>query len=145
MHVLRIQSQDAYPLRDQLLAPKGRSDYSRFDGDMDDKTFHLGAFIDKTLVSIASFYFNKHQDISAPYQYQIRGLATLPEYTNKGIASTLIKTAYPIITQNQATVLWCSTRINSVGFFINLGFRPIGGPYEVAEVGQHQLMFKTLP
>lgn len=146
MQVLRIQAQDAYPLRESMLAPaRGlASDFAKFAGDMDDKTFHLGAFIDKTLVSVASFYFNKHPDISAPYQYQMRGLATLHEYMNKGIASTLVKTAYSIITQNQASVLWCLTRINSISFFINLGFRPIGGPMEIIDVGQHQLMYKVL-
>ncbi|MBF0298207.1 MAG: GNAT family N-acetyltransferase [Oligoflexia bacterium] len=147
MQVLRIHAQDAYPLREKLFTPKGgqsQVDLSKFNKDMDDKTFHLGAFIDQVLVSVASFYFSKHPDISSPYQYQIRGLATFPDYRNKGVASTLVKTAYPIITQNQASLLWCSSRIDSVSFFINLGFRPIGGPFEIIEVGQQQLMYKSL-
>ena len=46
----------------------------QFKGDDEDQTFHLGAFIDGQLVSVASMYFEKHPDIEEPYQYQLQGI-----------------------------------------------------------------------
>jgi len=64
LKVLRINAKDTHHIRKQVLREGYPVDTCKFDGDEDDQTFHLGAFSDGKLVSIASFYFEKHMGMS---------------------------------------------------------------------------------
>ena len=72
-----------------VLRPDGTQDDCHFPGDNDELTFHLGALIEKKLVSIASFYFEnspllpEHQN-----QFRLRGMATVDEYRSKDSAQS---------------------------------------------------------
>lgn len=111
-----------------------------FQGDNDELTFHLGAFVDKKLVSIASFYFERNDTFPEKYQYRLRGMATLPEYQGQGLSSALLRTAFPVIKQNQCTLLWCNAREKAIGFYEKVGFKPSGELFSIPQIGKHILM-----
>jgi GNAT superfamily N-acetyltransferase len=123
-----------------MLRPSGTLDDCVFQGDNDELTFHLGAFVDKKLVSVASFYFEKNEKFSEPYQYRLRGMATIPEHQGQGLSSALLRTAFPVIKQNQCNLLWCNAREKAMGFYEKLGFRPTGEPFSIPHIGKHILM-----
>ena len=100
--------------------------------------------IDKKLVSVASFYFDKHPEIQAPYQYRLRGMATLPENRGQGFSSALLRTAFPVILQNQCNLLWCNARESAIGFYLSVGLKPLGDIFNLDPIGPHQLMYKEL-
>lgn len=127
-----------------MLRPGGTLKDCEFKGDDDDLTFHLGAFIDKKLVSVASFYFEKHPEIPEPYQFRLRGMATLPEYQGQGLSSALLKTAFPMIKQNMCKVLWCNARVSAMGFYSKVGFSAISGEFDIPGIGPHVLMSITI-
>lgn len=144
MEVLRISASDTYRIRHQVLRPHGTLKDCEFKGDKDELTFHLGAFVDKKLVSVASFYFEKHPDIEGQYQFRLRGMATLPEHRAHGHSSALLKTAFPLIKQNFCQVLWCNARETAVGFYEKVGFKKHGEIFDVPGTGPHQLMSITI-
>lgn len=144
MEVLRISASDTYRIRHQVLRPTGTLKDCEFKGDKDELTFHLGAFVDKKLVSVASFYFEKHPNIEGQYQFRLRGMATLPEHRAHGHSSALLKTAFPLIKQNFCQVLWCNARVAAVGFYEKVGFNKHGEFFDVPETGPHQLMSITI-
>ncbi len=111
-----------------------------YPGDQDELTFHLGAFVDKKLVSVASFYFESNKNFSDEYQYRLRGMATLPDYQGQGHSSSLLKTAFPVIKQNQCTLLWCNARERAMGYYLKVGFKPTGDFFELPKIGSHILM-----
>lgn len=115
-----------------------------YPGDDDDLTFHLGGFVDNKLVSIASFYFQKNERIPDENQYQLRGMATLPDYQGQGISSQLLKTAFPIIKQNLVEVLWCNARKTAIGYYESMGFEKLGQEFEVDKIGTHVMMSKKI-
>ncbi len=123
-----------------MLRPHGTLEDCIFKGDTDELTFHLGAFVDKKLVSVASFYFENNSAFEAPYQYRLRGMATLPEYQGQGLSSALLRTAFPMIKQNQCSLLWCNARKVAQGFYQNVGFEVHGNEFEVPQIGPHYLM-----
>lgn len=123
-----------------MLRPNGTLDDCVFQGDNDEMTFHLGAFVDKKLVSVASFYFERNTHFRDPYQYRLRGMATLPEYQGQGLSSALLRTAFPVIKQNQCTLLWCNAREKAVGFYSKVGFTPSGESFSIPHIGKHILM-----
>jgi GNAT superfamily N-acetyltransferase len=123
-----------------MLRPNGTMDDCIFQGDNDELTFHLGAFVDKKLVSVASFYFEKNDRFTDPYQYRLRGMATLPEHQGQGLSSALLRTAFPVIKQNQCTLLWCNAREKAMGFYTKVGFHPEGVTFSIPHIGKHILM-----
>jgi predicted GNAT family N-acyltransferase len=144
MIVRRINAKDTYFLRQKILRPNANEDACHFEGDEDELTFHLGAFVDNKIVSIASFYFISHPDIKDEYQFRLRGMATLEEYRNKGFSSALLKTAFPHIKNNQCTVLWCNARLTAKGFYQKVGFETIGEEFEIEGIGPHIVMVKKV-
>lgn len=135
MEVRRISSQDTYRIR-QLFNP---SNY-QFRGDDDDQTFHLGAFEDKKLVGIASFYYNKNQYVPGEHHFEIRGTATSPNFQRQKKGTILVKTAITMIKQNLCDKVWVNADCDSIGFYQKLGFTPIGDVFHLDGAGSHLLM-----
>ena len=144
MKVLRINASDTYQIRNLVLRPGRPVEDCYFTHDDDEQTFHLGAFIDSQLVSVASFYFERNETLEDEYQYRLRGMATLPEHRGKGLSSSLLKTAFPIIKQNFCKLLWCNARSEAQGFYQKVGFEKVGEEFEIPTVGPHYMMFKTI-
>jgi GNAT superfamily N-acetyltransferase len=140
VQVLRIKAIDTHHIRHKMLRPNGTLDDCIFQGDNDELTFHLGAFVDKKLVSVASFYFEKNERFPDLYQYRLRGMATLTEYQGQGLSSALLRTAFPVIKQNQCTLLWCNAREKAMGFYKTVGFSEIGDFFSIPHIGKHILM-----
>lgn len=146
MKVLRISAQDTYPLRQQMLVPTHELKKAKFENDDDeDISFHLGAFSDSKLVSVASFFYERNPIFSDLHQYQLRGMATLPDYQGQGLSSELLSFAFPIIKQNFCTLLWCNARVSAIGFYEKVGFQKFNGEiFEIDEIGPHVLMYKNI-
>lgn len=140
VQVLRIKAIDTYPIRHKMLRPSGTLEDCVFHGDHDEMTFHLGAFVEKKLVSVASFYFERNEKFPDPYQYRLRGMATLPEFQGQGHSQNLLRTAFPVIKQNQCTLLWCNAREKAIGFYEKVGFEPTGELFPLPQIGKHILM-----
>jgi predicted GNAT family N-acyltransferase len=142
MDVKRISASDTYKIRQMLLRATGTVEDCHFKDDDKDQTFHLGAFEEGKLVSVASFYFENHLNHKDEfeYQYRLRGMATLPEVQGKGHSSSLLKTAFPIIAQNQCHFLWCNARTSAQGFYEKVGFQSSGKTFNIESIGPHILM-----
>jgi len=144
MNVKQIEAKDTYPIRSVVLRPGLPKETCHFAGDHDEHTFHLGAFEDNQLVSIASFYFVKNPQIQNNYQYQLRGMATLEQHRAQGLSSALLRTAFPIIKNNHVDLLWCNARKEAQGFYEKVGFKTISEEFQIEGVGPHFLMTKDI-
>lgn len=149
MQILTLQPQDTYLLRQTIPYLKGIQSPLEYPEDYDENTFHLGVVIEKKLITVASFYFNQHPDIDAPYQYQMRGLVTRADSYRKGYAKSILDSARSIIIKNQGTTLWCyiSPELHRVSALLALGFFPIGSIQNVTDLGvltPKQLLYKKL-
>lgn len=144
MNVKQIDAKDTYPIRSAVLRPGLPIETCYFDGDNDELTFHLGAYIDDSLASVASFYFNRNEDFEQEYQFQLRGMATLDKYRDQGLSSALLKTAFPLIKSNHVNLLWCNARIEAIGFYEKVGFTTFGEQFNIEGVGPHIVMKKEI-
>ena len=123
-----------------MLRPNGTLEDCIFQGDNDELTFHLGAFVEKKLVSVASFYFENNENFQDPNQFRLRGMATMAEHQGQGLSSALLRTAFPVIKQNQSTLLWCNAREKAMGFYSKVGFVASGEHFSIPNIGKHILM-----
>jgi predicted GNAT family N-acyltransferase len=146
MRVLRISAQDTYPIRQQVLVPTHNLQKAKFENDDDeDISFHLGAFTNSKLVSVASFFYERNPIFEDLHQYQLRGMATLPENQGQGLSSELLTTAFPIIKQNFCTLLWCNARESAIGYYEKVGFQKHNDEvFSIDDIGPHVLMYKHI-
>jgi predicted GNAT family N-acyltransferase len=146
MKVLRISAQDTYQIRQQVLVPSHELKKAKFENDDDeDVSFHLGAFKQSKLVSVASFFYERNPIFPDLHQYQLRGMATLPENQGQGLSSELLATAFPIIKQNFCTLLWCNARESATGFYEKAGFKKLNDEvFMIDDIGPHVLMSKQI-
>lgn len=144
MEVKQIEAKDTYNIRHEILRPEGSIEECKFDGDENEVTFHLGAYIDDELCSVASFYLDSHPDIKEEYQFRLRGMATVKAHQGKGLSRALLKTAFPLIKKNHVNTLWCNARTSAVGFYEKVGFEIISDEFDIPTIGPHFLMVKKL-
>ncbi|MEE4000564.1 GNAT family N-acetyltransferase [Tenacibaculum sp. FZY0031] len=137
--IKNISVQETYAIRLAVLRNNIDLPY-KFKEDELDNTFHLGAFYNNKLVGIASFVQNKIEVIKGS-QFQLRGMATLPEVRGMGAGRLLLETAKNILKTKKVAVLWCNARKEAVGFYKNLDFEIIGEEFEVEKVGPHFKMY----
>lgn len=144
MEVKQIDASDTREIRHKILRPNMPFEACNYPGDDDDGTFHLGAYVDNKLVSVASFYIDNHPDIKDEFQYRLRGMATLPDHRAQGYSLELLNTAIPIIEKNNIKTLWCNARKSAMGFYEKVGFKVLGNEFEIDGIGPHYLMVKEI-
>lgn len=144
MKVLRISAKDTLDIRHRMLRPGRPKEEAVFPGDEEEQTFHLGGFIDSKLCSVASFFFERNPEFDEPYQFRLRGMATLEDHQGQGLSSELLKMAFPIIQQNMCNLLWCNAREGAVGFYEKVGFEKVGEYFDIPTIGKHILMVKKI-
>ncbi|AYF44273.1 MULTISPECIES: GNAT family N-acetyltransferase [Halobacteriovorax] len=144
MIVKRIHLKDTYGIRKKVLGIENVESSYLFEGDTESGTFHLGAFIENNLVSVASFYFNRNSKFNIDNQYQLQGMATLEDFRKQGLSRELLNVAFPIIKQNFCNLVWCNARVEAAPFYQKLGFEISGDEFDVENIGKHILMYREI-
>lgn len=137
-----IPTEETYNLRKEVLRKNIDLPY-KFNGDLDESTFHLGAFKENKLVGIVSFMKSSNDNIQGT-QYQLRGMATLPEVRGEGFGNLLIEKGTEILQQKAIEFVWCNAREIALGFYQKNEFQIIGQSFDIEKVGVHYKMVREL-
>lgn len=140
--VKKISTEETYFLRLEVLR-KGIDLPHKFKEDFDVATFHLGVFEGEKLMSIGSFIKNELEALKGS-QYQLRGMATLPEGRGKGYGKLLLDEASEELKTMSIEKLWCNAREEAVKFYEKSGFQIFGEEFMVNKVGPHYKMCRSL-
>lgn len=143
--IREIGPNDTYPIRQQILRPGRPLEEVKFSGDTEKTTVHLGAFLEGELIGIATFVKNPHQDFKDQEQYQLRGMAVLPEIQKKQIGQRLLQWGETFLkTERKAELLWCNARKSAVEFYRKNNYRTHGDYFEIPNVCTHIVMYRRL-
>lgn len=140
--VKNIDGSETYVLRQKILRPSQTLADCKYPSDYETDSFHLGAFINDKLISIASFSKEIYPDLPTGIHYRLRGMATLPEFRNNHAGSSLIQKAEQILQERQANILWCNGRITVADYYKRLGFQEHGEIFEIEPIGLHKVLYK---
>ena len=135
-----ISAEETYEIRKKILR-KNIPLTEKTQGDFEENTFHLGAFMKGKLVSVATFVENENSFFQGN-QYRLRGMATDEDYQGKGMGRKLILKAEEILKERKADVLWFNARIVAVDFYMKLGYKIIGEEFDIQYIGGHFIMYK---
>lgn len=139
-----IDPEVTYELRHNILRPHQSMEDCKYSTDYDEGAFHVGAFYEGKLISIASFCVENHPDFSFEKQYRLRAMATFKEYRRMGAGRAVVSFAESIIRKKNVDLLWCKGRTTVKGYYEKLGFRTYGGVFDYPPIGPHIIMYKRL-
>ncbi|KEK23780.1 GNAT family N-acetyltransferase [Bacillus gaemokensis] len=142
--IKRIDASETYVLRQKILRPSQALDDCQYPFDYELHTFHLGAFLNNELISIASFSHETQANLQGSNHYRLRGMATVPSFRKQNAGSSLIHQAEITLKERQAEVLWCNARITVTDYYKRLGFHEHGEIFDIHPIGLHSLMYKAL-
>ncbi|WP_316804033.1 GNAT family N-acetyltransferase [Pedobacter nototheniae] len=134
-----IQSDEVLPLRSLVLRNGKPFSECIFEGDDQYDTFHLGFVVDDQVKSIASFMKNDFFEDQGS-GYQLRGMATHPDFGGKGYGAALILFAVDYLKEYQTDYLWCNARSSAASFYKKLGFSTDSPEFDIPGIGFHYEM-----
>lgn len=143
-YVKQIPSQKTFPVRQPVLRPGKPLESCVFDGDDDEATIHFGLYENGELAGVASLFKVKNVAFAEENQYQLRGMAVLANHQKKGFGEKLLKAAEDYAMSRNAGLLWFNAREIAVGFYERAGYQKKGGPFTIADIGPHFVMYKNL-
>lgn len=142
--IKEIQAEDTFPLRKRVLWPERSLDEVQYDTDFLEGSFHLGAFFDQQLISVASFLRESHPNFDDVYQYRLNGMVTLPDFQGEGAGSRLLVAGEKKLKGTFAQLLWCYARDPVSRYYTRFGLREYGEDFVSDLIGPHKLLYKKL-
>lgn len=142
--IRQIQPEMTYKLRHLVLRPNQSIEESMYESDFKQDTFHVGAFYNENLISVASFIVDRHVDFSIERQYRLRQMATLEDFRKLGAGREIVKHAEDLIKTQGINFIWCKGRTSVIGYYRKLGFMEYGEVFDYPPIGPHIIMFKHL-
>ncbi|MED3553651.1 GNAT family N-acetyltransferase [Cytobacillus praedii] len=144
IEIRKIEPEMTYSIRHCVLRPHQLMDECKYETDHGAGAFHVGAFYQRELISIASFCIEKNPDFSSEMQYRLRGMATLEEFRKLGAGKSLISFAGSLIKGQGFDLLWCNGRTSVQEYYSKLGFEVHGEVFDYPPIGPHIIMVKHL-
>lgn len=142
--IRKILAEETYPLRQKVLRPGRPLKECFFEGDLEKETFHLGYFDKDELLAVATYVARKNAFFDTPVQYQLRGMAVLPEHRGNKLGEKLLLKGEELIKKKEPeTLLWFNARERAVGFYKKYGYHTIGDPFMIPNVCMHIVMYKN--
>jgi ribosomal protein S18 acetylase RimI-like enzyme len=132
-------------VRQPVLRPGKPIETCIFEGDGLSTTTHLGLYVNNELAGIVSIFDTASKLFFLQgKQFQLRGMAVLPQYQKQGLGEKLVESAEKLIVEKEGNLIWFNARENAVGFYKKLGYEVKGDVFDIAGVGPHYIMYKAL-
>ncbi len=139
-----IEPEITYRIRQVVLRPNLTVEDCKYDIDKKSGTFHLGAFNEEILVSVASFSIENFTEFNNDKQCRLRGMATLKDFQRLGAGSLLINYGEQLLKQKDIKIIWCIGRTRVQQYYEKLGFKTYGEVFYYEPSGAHIIMYKEL-
>ncbi len=144
MKVEHIKTELTYPLRHLVLRQGYPIETCYFQGDDLKDTFHFALFIQNEIRCILSYYQAEHPSLKKTNSFQLRGMATHPDWQGKGLGREIIIQTLPMMKEKGAEFIWCNARVSAQGFYQKLSFQTFGEIFDIPTVGPHLVMYRSI-
>jgi GNAT superfamily N-acetyltransferase len=77
--------------------------------------------------------------------WRVRGMATAPGHRGRGYGAAVLRALVEHAARAGATAIWCTARMPARSLYERAGFRIVGEPYDVHDIGPHIRMELRTP
>lgn len=144
MEIKQITAEESRPLRHQILRPHQTLADCIYPGDEIPESFHMGAYIDKELVCIASFFPQKTERLPQSRQYRLRGMGTIEAYRGRSIGASVLAEGERIAKEKGYELIWCNARTSACPYYEKQGYLSFEHIFDIPGIGPHKVMYKNL-
>jgi len=144
VEVRRIEAAETRWLRHVILRPTIAPEDLVYPGDDDPLAGHFGAYIDGEQVGIASVYPQHEDGHRSIDRWRLRGMGVLPRLHRAGVGTAILQATFDHAKAHGATSYWCQARVVARAFYEHHGLAIRGELFEIAGVGPHWIMERTL-
>lgn len=127
MEIRSITTDEARPLRANILRPNRPFQDSCYTTDDDAETLHTGAFEQGELVCVATVFPEPLPGSTMTKAWRLRGMATRADMRRKGFGKAVLEKCINHIRERGGELLWCNARTDAIDFYRTLGFETLGG------------------
>ncbi|MDN3666304.1 GNAT family N-acetyltransferase [Algibacter miyuki] len=142
--VKQIPAEETHAVRHPVLRPGKPIETCVFDGDNLETTLHFGIFSNDDIIGVCSFLKKNNTKHSEVIQYQLRGMAVLNTHQGLGIGHKLLQASESILIKKGTQLIWCNAREVAVKFYNKNGYKTIGKPFNISDIGPHFVMYKRV-
>ena len=142
--IQEIDIKNVYPIRNLVLRRGKPIESCYFSNDEKETTVHFGLILDKKVIGVVSLFEQKSDLFVEINQFQMRGMAVLEEFQQKGYGKLLIKKAENYCLEKKGALIWFNARENAKNFYQKLDYTINGKPFDIENIGLHYIMFKKL-
>jgi GNAT superfamily N-acetyltransferase len=142
--IKEIDKKSTYPVRHLVLRKGKPIESCYFEDDEKDSTVHFGLIIDKKIVGVVSLFEQKNENFNENKQFQIRGMAVLDKYQQKGYGKLLIQKVETYCLELNIDLIWFNARENAKSFYQKMNYTTSGKPFLIENIGLHYIMIKKL-
>lgn len=142
--IQNIPSFLTFAVRQPVLREGKPIESCHFDGDDLETTSHFGLYIDENLIGVVSVFKIINPIFNTTNQFQIRGMAILPQFQKTGFGQKLVIHCEEFIKNLNGTLIWFNAREKAVPFYEKLGYQKVGNPFSIADIGIHYIMKKEI-
>lgn len=135
-----ITAQEVLPLRSAVLREGKPEQECIFPRDEAETSFHLGFEKNGLIICVASFHLQSTDGYGGT-AYQLRGMATHPDWQSKGAGNQLVNFAIVYLRGQKVNYLWCNARKKAYSFYQALGFEFISAEFDIPGIGPHKTMY----
>ena len=142
--IQNIPSFLTFAVRQPVLREGKPVESCHFDGDDLETTSHFGLYLDENLIGVVSVFKIINPIFNTTNQFQIRGMAILPQFQKNGFGQKLVIHCEEFIKNLNGTLIWFNAREKAVPFYKKLGYQKVGNPFSIADIGIHYIMKKEI-
>jgi GNAT superfamily N-acetyltransferase len=139
-----ISPTETFAVRHPVLRPGKPVETCIFDGDTLPTTIHLGIFEGETILGVVSVFEAHHAFFEEEKQFQLRGMAVLPNQQKKGLGDRLVQAAEEYAREYNGMRMWFNAREIALGFYRKMGYDTTGVAFSIGDIGIHYVMHKPL-
>ncbi len=137
--VRRATAEEVWPLRHAVLRAGLPFDTAKFDGDIDETTWHFGAFAGRDILCCLSLFQSTWNDSDA---WQVRGMATVATHQRRGLGQLLLMFAIDAARKEKPSwPFWCNARTTAIGFYEQAGWSIETALFDIPTAGPHVKMY----
>ena len=144
IYIKQVTAVETFKARHPVLRPGKSIESCHFEGDDDASTVHLALYVAEALSGVISVFEKGHELFPEAHQFQLRGMAVLEENQKKGYGKLLIEEAENKISHKRGELIWFNARLVAVPFYEKLGYKKLGDPFDIGDIGAHYVMYKKL-
>ena len=137
------------PLRQAVLRPGRPPEESVYPGDDDRRAAHL-AVRDAAgaVVAVGSLLLEDPLWATGRFPggcWRVRGMATRRGARRRGYGRVVLDGLLLRAGARGDALVWCNARTPALSFYLRAGFEPVGEPFTLPTIGEHQSMQRRVP